>query len=211
MKALDRLWAAQPKEAVQLGIAALAYAAVFLVEGVGLLFRKRWAEWLTVGVTASFVPVEVYEMVHRFGIGKVIALVLNIAIVAYLVWHRLGERRPHAPRRPRLVRFHVEGREGLLDLARESGRGRRRRCRERGRTLSRRACGSAASPTSWARRRHRGQRLDRPMLKTSRPAARTSGQRNDGEIGVGSYLTNDAHGGSRSRPQASPVPRRIYV
>jgi uncharacterized membrane protein (DUF2068 family) len=97
MKALDRLWAAQPKEAVELGIAALAYAAVFLVEGLGLLWRKRWAEWLTVGVTASFVPVEVYEMIHRFGAGKVIALVLNIAIVAYLVWHRLSERRRSLP------------------------------------------------------------------------------------------------------------------
>ena len=98
MKALDRLWTTQAREAVELGIAAFAYAAVFLVEGVGLLLRKRWAEWLTVAVTGSFIPVEVYEMVHRFGAGKVIALVLNIAIVAYLVWHRLGERRsmPHA-------------------------------------------------------------------------------------------------------------------
>jgi len=98
MKILDRLWTTQPREAVQLGIAAFAYAAVFMVEGVGLLLRKRWAEWLTVAVTGSFIPVEVYEMVHHFGAGKVIALVLNIAIVAYLVWHRLGDRRsmPHA-------------------------------------------------------------------------------------------------------------------
>jgi uncharacterized membrane protein (DUF2068 family) len=99
MKAIDRLWTVRPKEAVELGIAALAYAAVFLVEGLGLLFRKRWAEWLTVVVTASFVPVEIYEMVEHFGAGKVVTLVLNVAIVAYLLWHRLGERRramPHA-------------------------------------------------------------------------------------------------------------------
>ena len=71
------------------GMAAIAYAAVFGVEGVSLLLRKRWAEWLVVGVTASFVPLEVYEMVHRFGAGKVVALVLNLAIAAYLVWERL--------------------------------------------------------------------------------------------------------------------------
>jgi uncharacterized membrane protein (DUF2068 family) len=93
LKALDRLWAVRPKEAVELGIGALAYAAVFLVEGVGLLLRKRWAEWLTVGVTASFIPVEVYEMVEHFGAGKVITVALNVAIVAYLIWHRLRERR----------------------------------------------------------------------------------------------------------------------
>jgi uncharacterized membrane protein (DUF2068 family) len=72
-----------------IGMAAIAYAVVFGVEGVSLLLRKRWAEWLVVGVTASFVPLEVYELLHRFGAGKVIALVLNLAIAAYLAWDRM--------------------------------------------------------------------------------------------------------------------------
>jgi uncharacterized membrane protein (DUF2068 family) len=46
--------------------------------------RRRWAEWLTVIVTGSFVPLEVYELAHRAGWGKVVALALNLAIVGYL-------------------------------------------------------------------------------------------------------------------------------
>src|SRR3954468_17065635 len=38
------------------------YAALFVVEGAGLLARKRWAEWLTAIITASFIPLEIYEL-----------------------------------------------------------------------------------------------------------------------------------------------------
>src|SRR5262245_19213508 len=75
----------------RVAIAALCYAVVFAVEGVGLLLKKRWAEWLTVLVTASFVPFEVYEIAQRGGAAKIAALVLNVAIVAYLGW-RVGAR-----------------------------------------------------------------------------------------------------------------------
>jgi uncharacterized membrane protein (DUF2068 family) len=77
----------------RLALFSLAYAAVFLVEGVGLLLRKRWAEWMTVIVTGSFIPIEIYEMVEHFGAGKVVALVLNVAIVLYLARRRLDEHR----------------------------------------------------------------------------------------------------------------------
>ena len=73
--------------------ASLCYAAVFLVEGIGLLSRQRWAEWLTVVVTASFIPIEIYEGVEHFGAGKVVALVLNVAILGYLLWRRITESR----------------------------------------------------------------------------------------------------------------------
>jgi uncharacterized membrane protein (DUF2068 family) len=48
---------------------------------------------LTVGVTGSFIPFEVYELVRHPGAGKVAAVVVNTAILAYLVWRRLSERR----------------------------------------------------------------------------------------------------------------------
>jgi uncharacterized membrane protein (DUF2068 family) len=56
------------------------------------LLRRRWAEWLTVFVTASFIPLELYELSRRFGPGKLVALVLNVAIALYLVWRRLEDR-----------------------------------------------------------------------------------------------------------------------
>jgi uncharacterized membrane protein (DUF2068 family) len=62
----------------------LAYASLFSVEGVGLLLRRRWAEWLTVVATASFVPLELYEIVRHPSPLRVALLVVNLAIVWYL-------------------------------------------------------------------------------------------------------------------------------
>jgi uncharacterized membrane protein (DUF2068 family) len=73
----------------ELAIASLIYAVVFAVEGTGLIMRKRWAEWLTVVVTASFIPLEVYELLRRPGPGKAFAVALNVAIVAYLARRRM--------------------------------------------------------------------------------------------------------------------------
>jgi uncharacterized membrane protein (DUF2068 family) len=67
------------------GIVALCYAAIFTVEGIGLWMRKRWAEWLTIVVTSSLVPLEVWEVCHRATLGKAAVLVSNVAIVWYLI------------------------------------------------------------------------------------------------------------------------------
>jgi uncharacterized membrane protein (DUF2068 family) len=95
-------WSVDGHELRDVGIACLIYAAVFIVEGVGLLRRRRWAEWLTVIVTGSFIPFEIYELGRRPRAGqtaKLIALALNVAIVAYLAWRRARAR---VPRRSRL-------------------------------------------------------------------------------------------------------------
>jgi uncharacterized membrane protein (DUF2068 family) len=79
----------------ELGVGTFVYAAVFLTEGTGLIFRKRWAEYLTTIVTASFVPFEVYEMAHKPSVLKGVGIAVNVVIVAYLVI-RLWRRRHHA-------------------------------------------------------------------------------------------------------------------
>jgi len=61
------------------------YAGILLTEGVGLLMKKHWAEWFTVISTAVFIPLEIYEMFHRFTPVRVGVFLLNIAIVWYLV------------------------------------------------------------------------------------------------------------------------------
>ena len=53
---------------------------------MGLWNEKRWAEYLTVVVTASLIPFEIYEMVHHLTPIKIGALALNAAILVYLVW-----------------------------------------------------------------------------------------------------------------------------
>jgi uncharacterized membrane protein (DUF2068 family) len=88
-EALGRVAALRAITIRRLGTAFLCYAAVFIVEGLGLLAGKPWAEWLTLVVTASFIPLEVYELVHHPSAGKVATIAVNAAIVAYLAWRRL--------------------------------------------------------------------------------------------------------------------------
>lgn len=69
----------------ELAVAFFLYAALFITEGVGLWLEKVWAEWLTIVATISFIPFEVYEVVHKVTVFRVTVLVLNLAIVAYLI------------------------------------------------------------------------------------------------------------------------------
>jgi uncharacterized membrane protein (DUF2068 family) len=65
--------------------AALAYAVLEGIEAVGLWRERRWAEYLTVVATAAFIPLEIDELVQRVTWLRVGALVVNVAVVAYLV------------------------------------------------------------------------------------------------------------------------------
>jgi uncharacterized membrane protein (DUF2068 family) len=71
-----------------LAIAAILYAALESTEGVGLAFRRRWAEYLTVIATAVLIPFEVNELLHRVTVLRVLALAVNVAIVVYLAWRK---------------------------------------------------------------------------------------------------------------------------
>jgi uncharacterized membrane protein (DUF2068 family) len=56
------------------------------VEGVGLALGERWAEWLTVVATGLLIPIEIYEVLFHFSVLKLLVLIGNVLIVAYLVW-----------------------------------------------------------------------------------------------------------------------------
>jgi uncharacterized membrane protein (DUF2068 family) len=84
----------RPSRVDALGYVTLAYAAVFAVEGVGLWLRKRWAEWLTTLVTASLIPLELYENLLHPSPGKVVVLIVNGAIVWYLIVQLRATREP---------------------------------------------------------------------------------------------------------------------
>ena len=75
-----------------------AYAALQLLEGVGLWMLKRWGEYVAVVGTSVFIPLEVYELTHKATVLKVLALVINLAAVVYLVWSKrlFGVRGGHA-------------------------------------------------------------------------------------------------------------------
>ncbi|HTT33193.1 MAG TPA: DUF2127 domain-containing protein [Methylomirabilota bacterium] len=70
----------------ELSVGTFFYAAIFLTEGTGLAFRKRWAEYLTIIVTSSFLPLELYELFKHVTVAKSVALLVNVAVVVYLAW-----------------------------------------------------------------------------------------------------------------------------
>ena len=86
-RALAKAANVDPAQMKKLGLASFLYAGLFLAEGTGLWMRKRWGEWLTVIITSSLVPFEIYEIAKHVSWAKVAALVLNVAIVVYLIWH----------------------------------------------------------------------------------------------------------------------------
>jgi uncharacterized membrane protein (DUF2068 family) len=86
---LNKLFSLQSSTLVGVGLVVLGYAAIEGIEAVGLWLQKRWAEYLTLIVTASFLPLEVYEIAHHVTPFKVIAFVLNVAVVLYLL---IGKR-----------------------------------------------------------------------------------------------------------------------
>lgn len=75
-----------PNKIKDLGVGSFVYAGLFLTEGIGLWLLKRWAEWFTVIITASLIPLEIYEIHHRPTAGKILVLILNIAVVGYLLY-----------------------------------------------------------------------------------------------------------------------------
>src|SRR5438128_1107462 len=69
----------------QLSGLTFVFAGVFLTEGVGLIMKKRWAEYLTVVATGSFIPIELYETIKQVGPVKLMLLGINVAIVWFLI------------------------------------------------------------------------------------------------------------------------------
>jgi uncharacterized membrane protein (DUF2068 family) len=76
----------------EISAGTFAYAALFLTEGIGLLLRKRWAQYFTIIVTTSFLPLEMYELARHVTVAKLGVILVNIAIVAYLI---VSVRRDH--------------------------------------------------------------------------------------------------------------------
>ena len=81
-----------PNRIKDLGVGSLLYAALFLTEGIGLWLAKRWAVWFSTIITSSLVPLEVHEIYRHPTSTKILVLVINIAVVAFLL-HRVRNQR----------------------------------------------------------------------------------------------------------------------
>jgi len=63
----------------------MTYAGLLLAEGLGLWFERSWAAYLTVISTSLFLPFELYELMERVTVLRIGVLLLNLAIVVYLI------------------------------------------------------------------------------------------------------------------------------
>jgi uncharacterized membrane protein (DUF2068 family) len=84
---LERALTVDKRQLVVVGMVLLIYATMFLIEGVGLLLLKHWAEWMTVITTSGLIPIEIFEMIRRPSWLKALAMAVNIGIAIYLFEH----------------------------------------------------------------------------------------------------------------------------
>jgi uncharacterized membrane protein (DUF2068 family) len=82
---LSRVLNLSPAQLKAASVGTFIYAGLLLTEGIGLLFRKRWAEYFTIITTAGLIPLELYELSKHISVAKLSILAINIAIVVYLV------------------------------------------------------------------------------------------------------------------------------
>jgi len=81
-----------------LALSAFLYSVVRFVETFGLWRRKRWAEWFAVLSGGIYIPVELFEVIHRLSWARLTVLTVNLAIVAYLGYSLATSGQP--PRNP---------------------------------------------------------------------------------------------------------------
>ena len=77
----------------RIGFGAFCYAAIGILEGIGLYLEQAWAEYLTLIITASFLPLEVIEILHKLTTTKVLLLVVNALVLLYLLKVVVDRRR----------------------------------------------------------------------------------------------------------------------
>jgi uncharacterized membrane protein (DUF2068 family) len=82
---MSKLSVVDARRLMQLGAASFAYSAVTLAEGVGLLLHKLWAEYLTLILTALFLPWEMFELMREATPFRIGLLLLNLLVLVYLV------------------------------------------------------------------------------------------------------------------------------
>ena len=86
---LIRLFHVTPKQLMELSLGTFLYAGLFATEGIGLLLRRRWAEYFTIVATGALIPFEIFELALNFTLPKLAVVAVNVLIVWYLA-ERVG-------------------------------------------------------------------------------------------------------------------------
>ncbi len=85
---IAQAFALSPSTLTWIAAGLAGYAAIELVEAVGLWLMQRWGEYFAVIATSVFLPLEIYELTERITAVRLIALVINIVAVIWLLWSK---------------------------------------------------------------------------------------------------------------------------
>jgi uncharacterized membrane protein (DUF2068 family) len=91
---LERFTDLSPQRLKAVSFGTFFYAVLLLTEGVGLALGKRWAEYFTIIATSSFIPLEIYEIFRHTNVTKIVVLLINVAVVWYLVLELRRHKEP---------------------------------------------------------------------------------------------------------------------
>jgi uncharacterized membrane protein (DUF2068 family) len=92
---LDKVQLLTPHKMRLISAGIFLKAGLDYLEGIGLAMEKTWAEWLTIGLTASFLPWEIFEIARHFTWVKVGVTLLNVLVLIYLLWVQQLRLRAH--------------------------------------------------------------------------------------------------------------------
>jgi uncharacterized membrane protein (DUF2068 family) len=84
---LDKVALINPHQLREISVASFAYACLHILEGAGLVLRKVWAEYVTLILTASFLPWEFFEIIRHVTWLKIVLTLVNLAVLIYLVFY----------------------------------------------------------------------------------------------------------------------------
>jgi uncharacterized membrane protein (DUF2068 family) len=85
---LNKLLKLNPRTLEYGGIAAGIYAILTTIEAIGLWYQKAWASILVVGLVGISIPFEVLELIRSPSILKFLILLINLAVLGYLIRFR---------------------------------------------------------------------------------------------------------------------------
>ncbi|MGA7524404.1 MAG: DUF2127 domain-containing protein [Acidobacteriaceae bacterium] len=96
---LDKVALIDPHRLKQISAVVFGIAGLDIIEGTGLVLERVWAEYVTLVLTASFLPLEFFEILRHPTWMHVVLLVINFAVLLYLLYfvrlrmRQRGERR----------------------------------------------------------------------------------------------------------------------
>lgn len=86
----------------RIGLAAFCYAGVGIAEGIGLYLEKAWGEYLTLAITVSFLPWEIFEIIRKLTWVRTSLLTINTLVFLYLLNLIIEKERKRRKQKARL-------------------------------------------------------------------------------------------------------------